>query len=177
MFQLLFAPQWQHVSFMLLSSCYVFHDVPQVEDLLLVSTNTNTTTILVVVAVLIVLLIVYLYYYYYYDDYYYYYNDLIRCFCTMASLMTFRTSSFQLFLSFRFLTLGHKTLEGQKKIIIIHRVWKKRPVAFSTISLAFLVDIHSFCINGKRNEYSMTTVIYLLAQWRHNCDTSHVTTV
>ena len=77
--------------------CYshhaTFHEVPQAEDLLLVATNTNTILI-VVLAVLIVLLIVYLYYYYYDDDdYYYYYNDLIRCFCTMASLTTFRTSN------------------------------------------------------------------------------------
>ena len=65
--------------------CYshhaTFHEVSQAEDL--VSTNTITITILVVVAVLIVLLIVY-----HHHHYYYYYNDLIRCFCTMASLMT-----------------------------------------------------------------------------------------
>jgi len=43
------------------------------------------------------------------------YNDLIRCFCTMASLMTFQTSShFSCFYPL-FSNLGHYTLEGIQK--------------------------------------------------------------
>jgi len=34
---------------------------------------------------------------------------------------------------------------------------KKRPVAFLLLVLHFLIDFHSFCINGNRNKYSMTT--------------------
>jgi len=33
---------------------------------------------------------------------------------------------------------------------------KKRPVAFLLQVLHFLIDFHSFGINGNRNEYSMT---------------------
>jgi len=52
---------------------------------------------------------------------------------------------------------------------------KKRATLFLTITPAFHGLFYTFCTSRNGKKYS--TFIYLMAWWRHNCITSHVTNV